>query len=87
MPKNIYSKREDLICGKIDFAQEIAKKIQSVELIEILEFIRYDAIRMENKLISYKQSNKLSYSEIIEIIDNSDNLKEFEVLINRKFKK
>jgi hypothetical protein len=55
MPKDIHTKREDLICGKIDLAQEIAVKLQNVELLELLDSIRYDAVRMEQKLISRKQ--------------------------------
>ena len=58
MPKTIHSKREDLICGKIDLAQEIAVKLKNIELLELLDSIRYDAIRMEQKLIIRKQEAK-----------------------------
>ena len=63
MPKNIYSKREDLICGKIDIAQEIAIKLQSVELMELLDYIRLDAQKMENKLIYYKHAERKTYEK------------------------
>lgn len=54
MSKDIFTKREELICGKIDKAEELAAKFESVELIELLHQIRYDANRMEHKLISRK---------------------------------
>lgn len=59
MPKTIHSKREDLICGKIDLAQEIAVKLNHIELLELLDSIRYDAVRMEQKLIIRKQESKI----------------------------
>lgn len=55
MPKTIHTKRDDLICGKIDMARVIAQKLQSIELLELLDDITYDAIRMEQKLILRKQ--------------------------------
>ena len=55
MPKSINTKRDDLICGKIDMARIIAQKLQSIELLELLDDIAYDAIRMEQKLILRKQ--------------------------------
>ena len=58
MSKNIFSKREDLICGKIDKAEEIAIKLKSIELLDLLKEIRYDAERMEQKLILRKQQCK-----------------------------
>jgi|694.fasta_scaffold00011_82 hypothetical protein len=59
MPKTIHAKREDLICGKIDLAQDMAIKLKSIELLELLDSIRYDAVRMEQKLISRKQESKI----------------------------
>jgi len=58
MTKNIFTKREDLICGKIDKAEEIVRQLQNIELLELLEEIRFDAERMEQKLIYYKNKNK-----------------------------
>lgn len=55
MPKNIFTPRDELVCGKIDMAEEIAKDLKSIELLEILEDIRYDCDRMERKLISRKE--------------------------------
>lgn len=63
MPKTIHSKREDLICGKIDLAQEIAVKLNHIELLELLDSIRYDAVRMEQKLIIRKQEAKIKMKE------------------------
>lgn len=55
MPKNIYSKREDLICGKLDLLIESVKSGDIVKSLDLIEFIRYDATRMEAKLIIRKQ--------------------------------
>jgi hypothetical protein len=60
MPKTIFTKREDLICGKIEFLiEEIKSKINDVpdkiSFIEQLQEIQHDAQRMENKLILRKQ--------------------------------
>ncbi len=52
MPKNIHTPREDLICGKIDKAREIAVWYQDAGLCDILDAIRHDAQRMEAKLVS-----------------------------------
>ena len=54
MPKNIYTPRDELICGKLDMAEDIARSLKSVELIELLADIRHDAERMEQKLIQRK---------------------------------
>lgn len=58
MPKTIHTPRDELICGKIDIAQELATKLKSVELIYILQDIRHDAQRMEQKLILRKDQAK-----------------------------
>lgn len=55
MPKNIHTPREELICGKLDL---LTKAIQNNDLITALDLIpdiRYDAERMESKLILRKQ--------------------------------
>ena len=44
----------------------------------------FDLLEEYAKIYSKKY---LCYSEIIEMIDSSEDLKEFEVLINRKFRK
>lgn len=54
MPKTVFSKREDLICGKLDLANEEAIKLQSFVLIDLINEIRHDAERMEQKLIYRK---------------------------------
>jgi len=59
MSKNVFTKREDLICGKIDLAQEIALTYQDVNLLELLSHIREDAEKMERKLISRKKEQEL----------------------------
>ena len=55
MPKTINTPRDELICGKIDEALAIARKWLDIKLIHILEDIRCDAERMEQKLISRKE--------------------------------
>lgn len=54
MPKNIHTPRDELICGKIDVALEIAIKHQDIKLLDALVAIRSDAERMEAKLVSRK---------------------------------
>jgi hypothetical protein len=69
MPKNVFSKREDFICGKIEFLiEEIKSKITDVtdkiSFIEQLHEIQHDAQKMENKLIFRKQEAKELKAEI-----------------------
>ena len=59
MPKTIYTPRNELICGKIDAANEIAIKLRSVELVELISAIRFDAERMEQKLIQRKNQAQI----------------------------
>jgi hypothetical protein len=54
MSKDIYTSRNDLVCGKIDRAEELALKLESVELIDLLKAIRYDCERMESGLARHK---------------------------------
>ena len=54
MSKNIFTPRDELVCGKIDAAFELAIKLESVELIDLLGAIRYDCERMEQALIRRK---------------------------------
>lgn len=70
MSKNIFSKREDLICGKIDLSQEIAIKYKDVKLLELLNYIRDDAERMERKLISRKTESEAFKQKIIDAFEN-----------------
>lgn len=55
MSKTIWTPREQLVCGKLDLAEEIACKLESIELLDLLKSIRYDCERMEQKLISRKE--------------------------------
>lgn len=71
MPKTIHSKREDLICGKIDLAQEIAVKLNHIELLELLDSIRYDAVRMEQKLIIRKQEASKALNENLNLLNEA----------------
>lgn len=58
MPKNIFTPRDELVCGKIDRAEQIAKSLGSLDLIDLLHDIRFDCERMEQKLISRKEEAK-----------------------------
>ncbi len=59
MSKNIFTKRDDLICGKLDaLADLIISGIDgntAIDAIDLVNDIRHDAQRMERKLISRKQ--------------------------------
>lgn len=60
MPKNVFTKRDELICGKIDKTVNIIKNLNisdndKINIIDLLCDIQNDAQRMENKLISRKK--------------------------------
>ncbi len=55
MPKTVWTPRDEMVCGKIDRAYEIAIKLESTELLDLLADIRHDCDRMEQKLISRKE--------------------------------
>lgn len=58
MPKNIFTPRNELVCGKLDSAETIAVSLENIELINLLHDIRFDCERMEQKLISRKEEAK-----------------------------
>jgi hypothetical protein len=69
MPKSIHTPRDELICGKIDAAEEIVKLAtgsvpDAVRLLHLLASIRHDAERMEAKLASRKK-------EVVELEEDS----------------
>jgi len=55
MPKTVWTPRDELVCGKLDRAYEIAIRFESIELLDLLADIRHDCERMEQKLISRKE--------------------------------
>ena len=69
MPKTVFSKREDFICGKVD---DLVIDIKILDITdELKEYlitkiynIQYDAQRMENKLIFRKQEAEGFKAEI-----------------------
>ena len=63
MPKNIFTPRNELVCGKLDSAETIAVSLENIELIDLLHDIRFDCERMEQKLISRKEEAKVSIEE------------------------
>jgi len=54
MSKDIYTKREDLICGKLDRLAEIAISWNSITAVDLIASIRNDCERMEAKLAERK---------------------------------
>jgi len=55
MPKTIDTPRDELICGKLDLLTDLIKKGNVVDAIYLIDDIRFDAQRMEAKLIIRKQ--------------------------------
>jgi len=53
--KDVNTPRNELICGKIDACIEAVQKGKLVDAIDYLGDIRYDAQRMEQKLIARKK--------------------------------
>jgi hypothetical protein len=54
MSKDVFTKREELVCGKLDELSEILITFDSVRGIELANSIRKDCERMENKLLNRK---------------------------------
>lgn len=54
MPKNQYTHRDELVCGKLDQLREMACKIENVPMVDLIDAVRHDCERMEAKLISRK---------------------------------
>ena len=65
MSKDIYTSRDDLVCGKLDMAEELAIKLGSIELIDLLKAIRHDCERMEAGLVRHKDA----FSRVIRKLD------------------
>ena len=80
MSRTFHSKREDLICGKIDKAIYSIQNGDLVDAIDIMGNIRYDAERMEQKLISRK-SEAITFKQEIED-NNTGYTKAIDFLIN-----
>jgi len=60
MPKNEFTPRNELICGKIEGLAMYVKvlplsDIEKLTIIEVLQDIQHDAERMEAKLVLRKQ--------------------------------
>ncbi len=54
MPKNINTPREELICGKLDCLTRAVVAGEKFTAIDLINSIRTDAERMEQKLIMRK---------------------------------
>lgn len=55
MPKSINTPRHQLICGKLDLLIVAIKENRIADALDLVDCIRYDAERMEAKLIIRKQ--------------------------------
>lgn len=55
MVKTVYTPREELMCGKLDALFELVKDSGRADMAELIHQIRYDAQRMEAKLIERKE--------------------------------
>jgi len=55
MPKTIWSKRDELICGKLDLLIDAIVDDRKFNALDLIGEIRHDAERMEAKLIFRKQ--------------------------------
>jgi hypothetical protein len=54
MSRNVFTKREELVCDKLDELTEILITFDSIRGIELMNSIREDYKRMENKLLNRK---------------------------------
>jgi len=54
MPKNINTPREELICGKLDYLTKAVIAGDKFTAIDLINSIRIDAEKMEQKLIMRK---------------------------------
>jgi hypothetical protein len=84
--KTINTPREELICGKIDLIITLIQNNNLLNALEIINYIRDDAEKMEQKLISRKKEVKTQ-----DIIRNFSDQKiasianeKFEILNNDK---
>lgn len=64
MPKDVFTKREFLICGKLDALEAAVADYLDAEVFRLIDDIRKDAARMELKLISRKEEVEELYTEI-----------------------
>lgn len=55
MSKDVFTKRNELVCGKLDELAEILIQMDSVRGAELVSSVREDFQRMENKLAERKQ--------------------------------
>ena len=67
MSKDQFTPRDELICGKLDTAILLARGIQDVELIFLLDRIRNDAERMEAGLVRRKDQLAAAQARIAEL--------------------
>jgi hypothetical protein len=91
MSKNLFTKREELVCGKLDELAEILITFDSVRGIELVNSIREDCERMENKLLNRKNRAEEYEALLQRILDlpidiNKDGqslIKEFNDLLDK----
>jgi len=84
MPKTVWTPRDELVCGKLDRAYEIAIRFESIELLDLLADIRHDCERMEQKLISRKEQVKAMYEQINIARREQNEYKKLDALPNKR---
>lgn len=55
MSKDVFTKRSELVCGKLDELAEILIQMDSLRGIDLVRSIQNDVQKMENKLAERKQ--------------------------------
>ena len=58
MPKNEFTPRDELICGKLDALHGAIVSGELLTALDLLEAVRHDAERMEAKLAWYKHASR-----------------------------
>ena len=74
MSKTIFTKRAELICGKLDLMADTVVSLRDAGLLALLDAIRYDAERMEQKLVSRKQEVTELERDLKESLDCNNEL-------------
>ena len=78
--------KNDVISSSGDFIKSKNISIYQQPIVSN-DYKSYSLFDLLNEYAIIYNKNYLCYAEIIDMIDASENLKELEILINRKFKK
>lgn len=83
---NATSHKTDVIASTGDYIRSKNISIYQQNIIGN-DYKAYSLFELLDEYAKIYSKNYLCYAEIIDMIDSSENLKELEVLINRKFRK